>query len=257
MHSRKLKQRPPVFIFAATDGSGSAGALADCRTLTKANCLPLTVITAVTAQNFNGVHAYWRLSPTQVRRQFFALSIAAAAFKIGVIGGAEKAIAMCLDAHPAAPVVWDPVFAATAGGEFINPQELTALRRYVLPRTFIVTPNRRELLALSGEKEPQAAMKKLLSGGATHVLVTDWHGRGKTVRHLLFAGKGETPLWEAACARRRHVYHGSGCFFSSTIAARLAHGDSPAQAAARAQAATLRALTKAEKAPALGHQLII
>lgn len=247
--------RPIVQVYAAIDGGGGAGLLADCRTLTAAGCLPLAVTTAVTAQNLNGVSACWNLSPSRVRAQAAALTAAPKAIKIGVVGAAAAAVAACVKQHPTVPVVWDPVLAPTAGAAFVPPQQFRTLRRTLLPCTRVVTPNRAELMHLSGKKTVASAVAALLRGGARYVLATDINGGGRTVKNVLF--DGETPLWEATCRRRRGDYHGSGCLLSSMLAARLALGDDIVAAAAAAQKAVEQAMERAVSLPALGQQKML
>lgn len=243
------KPRPPVLIFAATDGTAGAGVVADCRTVLAAGCAPFAVVTGITAQNLSGVDAFWPLPAAQVRRQFAMSPAHPAAIKIGVVGNVA-AVAACLARlpgapEPGAPVVWDPVFAPSAGAVFNDAAAVAAMRRLLLPRAFVLTPNRRELLALADCRRAAAAAAALCRAGAAHVLVTDIDGRGAEVRHVLFAGG--KPQWEAKTPRRAATYHGSGCLFSSVLAARLAHGDAVDTAAAAAHQETLRAMDRADK----------
>ena len=253
--SRMRNARPIVKVYAAIDGGGGAGLLADCRTLTAAGCLPLAITTAVTAQNLNGVAACWNLPPARVRAQAAALTAAPAAIKIGVVGAAAAAVATCIRQPPTAPVVWDPVLAPTAGAAFVSPQQLHTLRRTLLPCAHVVTPNRAELLLLSGEQTVANAVAALLHGGARYVLATNINGGGRTVKNVLFGGGA--PLWEANSRRRRGDYHGSGCFFSSMLAARLALGDDIIAAATAAQQAVQQAVERAVSLPSLGRQKML
>ncbi|MBE8158231.1 MAG: bifunctional hydroxymethylpyrimidine kinase/phosphomethylpyrimidine kinase, partial [Betaproteobacteria bacterium] len=114
-----MKTPPAVLIFSAVDGTGGAGAFADNRAIAAAGCIPLSIITAVTAQNLDGVLACWRLPPQKIRAQFAALKNAPIrAVKIGVLHAAEAA-AECIDSLGGKiPVVWDPVLAPTFGAPF-------------------------------------------------------------------------------------------------------------------------------------------
>lgn len=248
----------PVAVFAGFDGSGGAGIIADCRTLTTAGCLPLSVVTAITAQNLNGVHAFWPLTAAQIRTQYAAYAGARlAAIKIGVVGSGAQAIADCLH-RTTAPVIWDPVLAPTRGAAFISPAALAGCKRLLLTRATVLTPNRRELLLLSGEKRIASAIKTLFAAGCRRLLITDINGGGKTVRHILLTQAAPvTPVWEVTAARRRGIYHGSGCLFSSMLAARLAHGDNSAQAAAAAHRSVIRAMDTAFTVPGLGRQKLL
>ena len=250
---------PLVAVFAAFDGSGGAGVLADCRAFAANHCLPLTALTAITAQNLNSVTACWALPPARVRAQFKATIASAtlAAVKIGVVGSAAATIGNCIR-KTQAPVVWDPVLAPTAGETFTAAGHLPDLRRHLLARADIITPNRRELLQLSGEKRVPAAIKTLFAAGCRTLLITDIEGRGKTVHHILLTpAASSTPLWEITDKRRTDTYHGSGCLFSSTLAAQLAHGKKIAEAATAAHRAVCRGMDNALSVPALGRQKLL
>lgn len=260
----KIPPPPPplLAVFAAMDGSGGAGVLADCRAAAAAQCLPLVVTTAITAQNLDGVAACWHLPAARVRAQFDALPADhLAAAKLGVAGSAAAiaVVAACLRGRRL-PVVWDPVLAPTAGAAFADDAALAAMRRHLLPLASVITPNRRELLQLGAAKTPADAIAKLLGGGAQHILVTDIDGRGKRVRHVLLsaaARKMAAPLWEMVDERRDAVYHGSGCLFSSTLAARLAQGDDIPAAATAAHQAVKTAMRNSLSLPALGRQRLL
>ena len=249
---------PPVAVFAGFDGSGGAGVIADCRALTAAGCLPIAFLTAVTAQNLDSVQACWPLTDKQVRTQTAAYSsLRPAAVKIGVTGDNTAAIAAWLR-RKAAPVVWDPVLAPTRGAAFVSDAALAAGKRRLLPLTTVITPNRSELLLLSGEKRPAAAVKALFAAGCRQLLITDINGKGKTVQHILLTTAAPaTPVWETTTARRDGSYHGSGCLFSSVLAARLAHGDDSARAAAAAHRRVLYAIKNALDAPLPGKQKLL
>ena len=250
-----IKTPPLVAIFAAMDGSGGAGLLADCRAITAGGCLPLAVATAITAQNLDGVAACWTLPPLQIQQQFTAYPAASlAAVKIGVVGRAATAIAGCLRGSEQ-PIVWDPVLAPSTGAAFITPVALAGVCRQLLPLATVVTPNRAELLQLAGEKRTAAAIRRLFAAGGRQLLITDIDGHGKNVRHvLLTAAAAKTPLWETTTPRRADTYHGSGCLFSATLAAQLAQGENMPAAAVAAHNTVCQAMEHALAIPALGRQ---
>lgn len=249
-----MKTPPLVMIISAVDGTGGAGLIADCRAVSAAGGVPIAIATGLTAQNLDGVQAFWPASAQQLRAQFAAMENAKpSAVKIGAIGGSVSVIARHLPGN--APIVWDPVLSPTAGKPFVHDRQIKQMLSAILPRTDIVTPNRSELLRLSGCDDVTLGTQTLLSAGAKMVLATDLAGGGE-VRHALYDG-GAQPLWRAKCRRRRGDFHGSGCLFSTTLATRLALGDSPAQAAARAQRTTQSALQSALRLPSLGAQKLI
>ena len=115
-----------VAVFAATDGSGGAGLLADCRAIAKAGCRPLAVATGVSAQNLDAFFGLWQVPPSVVIAQFAALScMPVAAVKIGMLAGNAAAVGKCLRQIAPAPVVWDPVIAATAPATIAPPANNT------------------------------------------------------------------------------------------------------------------------------------
>lgn len=253
---------PVVVVFAGVDGGGGAGVLADCRAVAAVGGLPLAVTTAVTAQNLDGVAAVWHLSAARVRAQFACFAEAAreaAAVKVGVVGpAAAVAVAECARRCGGAPVVWDPVLAPSAGVAFAAGGGEAALWR-CLPRVAAVaTPNRGELLRFAREKRVAAAVARWFEAGCAAVLVTDVDGGGGWVRHVLWtAAAPRTPLWEARCERLPARYHGTGCLFSATLAARLARGDAVAAAAEAAHAVVWAAMRAAVAVPALGGQRLL
>lgn len=255
-----MKNPPAVLIFSAFDGTGGAGALADGRAVLSAGGLPLSVLTAATAQNLDGVLDFWRMPAQRVRAQFLALKNAPVrAVKIGVLG-APSAAAECLDllaeaAGKEIPSVWDPVLSPTFGAPFAPARQIGLLKKHILPRAFMLTPNRKELAALSGESGAAAGARRLREGGARFVLAKDVRP-GAEVCHELYGEDGRV-VWRARCKRRRGEFHGGGCFLSSYLAARLAAGDSPEAAAAAAHQQTLAAIDRARRIPALGRQFLL
>lgn len=216
------------------------------------------------------------------------------AIKVGVVGGGQTArvIAKITDgingeygtqstppcstaaagedtaaADTSPPLVWDPVFAPSSGAAFSSPSQVRALRHALLPRAAVITPNRAELLALAQEKTVSAALKTLFSAGARRILVTDIDGRGRHVTSALFlrAGAAAAPAavapeaaWEARAPRARAAFHGSGCLFSSALAAALAaRKNSWPRAAASAHNTVQKAIAAARRVPALGRQHLL
>ena len=252
-----MKTPPIVLIFAATDGTGGAGVLADCRTAAVAGTQPLAIITGITAQNLDGVVNFWRTPAAQVRAQFAALYKAPiAAVKIGVVGDAAATIAACLQQLGDIPIVWDPILSPTDGAPFVQQRHINNICRHLLPRATIITPNRQELAILSASDDVAEGAHILTAAGADMVLVTDVGG-GAHVRHELYAANHCRPLWRGRCWRRRGDYHGSGCLLATVLAARLAAGDLPIAAAAAAHKAVLLAMSRARTIPELGRQKLI
>ncbi len=250
---------PAVLCFAATDPTGGAGLQADLLTLASLGCLPLSVVTAVTAQDTRGVASLLALEPEWIARQarIVLADIAVAAFKIGVLGSARnaEAIAQLLAAHPGTPVVLDPVLASGRGDALANDEVLQVMRTQLLPRTTLATPNSLEARRLSGAgagADLAQCAGELLGLGCKYVLVTGTHEPGTQVINTLY-GAGSKPR-EEAWPRLPGEYHGSGCTLASALAALLAKGLDVPAATRAAQEYTWKAL-QAGFAPGRGQRL--
>ena len=282
--TRKSAKPPLVLVFAATDGTGGAGIIADCRAIEAAGAIPLAVVTAITAQNLNGVLSYQTISPRYVREQFAALKKAnIAAVKIGVVGVAARVIAECLDELTKLtklPIVLDPVLSPTSGSAFADKEQQKHLLKYLLPRTTVITPNSKELAALSGRRQIATGAQTLLNAGTSSVLITDVKVAQKTYCQLFTSPSSQstkktakthaantikqsvknppiTPCQSIHIKRRAGEYHGGGCFLSSFLAAELAAGESLTTATLNAQRATLKAVDNAITLPLLGKQKLL
>lgn len=220
--------RPVVMTLAGNDPSGGAGIAADIETLVSLGCHPAPVILALTAQDTRDVRALWPIAPNQVLEQARAVldDMPVAAFKIGVIGTADNAAALqeILTAHPAIPVVLDPVLAAGGGGALADGQLLAALRALLLPRTTVLTPNSVEARRLAPEGDTlEACAMALLARGCRYVLITGGH-EAEPATEVVNTLYGDNRLLESwRWPRLPGEHHGSGCTLASAIAALLAH----------------------------------
>lgn len=241
---------PAVLAFAASDPTGGAGIQADLLTLARLGCHPLSVVTGLTVQDTRGVQALWPVEAGRVAQQAECVlaDIAVAAFKLGVLGTADVvgAVAGILDAHPAIPVVLDPVLASGRGDALSDAGTLQALRDLLLPRVTVLTPNSMEARRLAGAS-PDAPLDecadRLVAMGCAHVLVTGTHEPGVDVCNTLYSARGR--VREDRWPRLPAEYHGSGCTLASAVAAGLSHGLDVEEAVQRAQAFTWKALEAA------------
>ncbi|HXW16967.1 MAG TPA: bifunctional hydroxymethylpyrimidine kinase/phosphomethylpyrimidine kinase, partial [Candidatus Acidoferrales bacterium] len=171
-----------------------------------------------------------------------------AAVKIGMLGTKANAVAVAefLDKHKFVHVVLDPVTKPTAGmAELIDESGLKFLRDEFIRRATLITPNIPEAELLAGipvkdVNDMKAAALKLAEQGAKAVIVTGGHLE-KPVDVLLEGGV-VSPL--AGEAVKSENTHGSGCTFSSAIAAQLALGQQLHEAAILAKAYVTKAIEK-------------
>jgi hydroxymethylpyrimidine/phosphomethylpyrimidine kinase len=237
-------------ILAGNDPSGGAGLAADIETLVSLGCHPAPVVTALTVQDTRDVRALLPVDAESVLAQARAIldDMPVAAFKIGVIGSADNAAAIhsLLTAHPAIPVVLDPVLAAGGGTELADKSLIELIQTLLLPLTTVLTPNSLEARRLAPEADTlNACAIALLARGCQYVLISGGHEPGEEVINALYGNNRllETFRWP----RLPHQYHGSGCTLAAAIAALLAQGHelysgSPNSAIYRAQNYTWQSL---------------
>ena len=236
---------PRVLSIAGSDSGGGAGVQADLKAFAACGAHGMTAITAITAQNTVGVEAVQSIAPEIVIAQVRAVveDIGVDAVKIGMLGDTVTiaAVIEALDLLPeGTPIVVDPVMVAESGARLLDEEAVQALRTKVVSRATVVTPNLPEARVLAGaqEGEPEALARKVHALGAEVVVVTGGH-REQAV-DVFFDGDR---LEELAGERYEHgAAHGSGCTHSSTLAACLARGQSPLEAAEKARKAAGQAV---------------
>jgi hydroxymethylpyrimidine/phosphomethylpyrimidine kinase len=229
---------PAVLSIAGSDSGGGAGIQADLKAFARCGVHGMTAITAITAQNTVGVEAVEAVSPETIVAQVGAVAedIGVDAVKIGMLGTVETvdAVVEALALVGEAPVVIDPVMVAESGAVLLDADARAALLERLLPLATVLTPNIPEARALTaaGARESQEDLaRELIALGPRAVVVTGGHS--ERVVDLFFDGR------EAAEITGAHhpdgAAHGSGCTHSSALAAFLAHGETPLQAARRAR----------------------
>lgn len=221
-----------VLIIAGSDSGGGAGIQADIKTVTMLDAYAATAITALTAQNTEGVFGVLPVPPDFVRRQIEVVldDIGADAIKTGMLHDLAviETIAAVLDERAAGiPLVVDPVMVAKGGARLIDPDALDGLKRLLIARADILTPNLPEAEILCGRKitspsEMRNAGESLLALGCRAVLVKGGHLSAETVSDVLVTPQ-RARMWESPRIATRHT-HGTGCTFASAIAAGLAQG---------------------------------
>jgi hydroxymethylpyrimidine/phosphomethylpyrimidine kinase len=238
---------PRVLSIAGSDSGGGAGIQADLKAFAACGVHGMTAITAITAQNTVGVSAVHPIPPEIIVEQvrMVAGDIGVDAVKIGMLGTVEtiEAVARALDELALqTPIVLDPVMVAESGAELLERSAQGSLIELLIPRATVVTPNVPEARALAGHSGGADDAESLARGvhalGPRAVVVTGGH-RERAI-DLFFDG---TQLVEIPGKRHpRGAAHGSGCTHSSVLAARLAWGDDPLQAARAAKEAASRAV---------------
>ena len=236
---------PRLLSIAGSDSGGGAGIQADLKAFARCGVHGMTAITAVTMQNTVAVTGVHPLPPEAIIGQVRAVAedIGVDGVKIGMLGTAEAihAVERALELVGDAPVVLDPVMVAESGAVLLDDDAREALRTRLVPRATVVTPNLPEarVLADAAHGEGADALSRAVHAlGAGAVVVTGGHSQNAT--DLFFDGaqmvaiEGERQPAGAA--------HGSGCTHSSALAAQLALGLEPVDAARRAKAIAAEAV---------------
>ncbi|HLI61309.1 MAG TPA: bifunctional hydroxymethylpyrimidine kinase/phosphomethylpyrimidine kinase [Solirubrobacteraceae bacterium] len=248
-----------ALTIAGSDSGGGAGIQADLKAFAACGVHGMTAITAITAQSTVGVDAIESVSPAMIRAQVRAVArdIGVDAVKVGMLGTAETIVAVAgaldelgeiLPTRP--PVVLDPVMVSESGARLLERDARRALVEELLPRVTVATPNLPEARVLAGatadedgaladEAHPRAddalsdgedvlALARAVRAlGPAVVIITGGHRA--TAADLYHDGMRTEEI-----EGERHpagAAHGSGCTHSSVLAARLALGDDPLEAA--------------------------
>lgn len=245
---------PIAVTIAGSDSSGGAGIEADLKTFSALGVYGAAVITALTAQNTQGVFAIHDVPADFIAAQINAVftDLEVGAVKIGMLGtaAAVDVVAAALDRYRPRNVVLDPVMVASSGDQLLAANALGRLRE-LLARTRVVTPNLLEAATLLGalpahdEDEMRAQARKLLELGPGAVLIKGGHGGGPESVDLLVEGDACLRLAAPRVATRNT--HGTGCTFASAIAAGLAKGLSLEDAAKEAKSYVSAAIAAADR----------
>lgn len=242
--------RPCVLTVAGSDSGGGAGIQADLKTFHTHAVHGTCAITAVTSQNTRAVTAVHSLPAAHIRSQIAAIrdDFAIAAWKTGMLADARtiRAVADGMQGHDGHYVL-DPVMISTSGAALLQSSAIGALRRYLLPRASLITPNLPEAAALSGlpvrrSSDLDRIARRLLDEGAQAVLIKGGHQRGSQVVDRLYWGGNTREFIHDRLARNGH---GTGCTLAAAIVSNLALGLDLAQACARATDFVHAALLKA------------
>lgn len=229
---------PIVLAIAGHDPSGGAGIQADIEAIGANGCIPATVITCLTIQDSAHVHELHPLDPALVERGIRTLlaDFPVRMLKIGLIGsaGIGRMLARLLAEHPQIPLVYDPVLASGAGRSLADDGLIEVVRRQLLPRTTVLTPNSIEARRIAGEEDLGQAAIRLRELGCRNLLITGTHETDSEEVVNRFYGR-HGGYSESSWPRLPGEYHGSGCTLASAIAALLARGLPTADAVEQAQ----------------------
>jgi hydroxymethylpyrimidine/phosphomethylpyrimidine kinase len=232
---------------AGYDPSAGAGVLADLKTFAALGVYGMATITTLTIQSTLGVRKVIGLDPGTVIETLDCLAgdVRFAAIKVGMLGNGTVAAAVMawLEGQKNVPVVLDPVMKSSSGKDLLDSAGCEILRRAGLARASWITPNLAELAVLTEELAPTNSEETEKKALKLHRMATE---RGNpTLKIIVTGGHAKKPddllLLDGKCRWFRGEWvetsstHGTGCTFSSALAARIALGDEPFEAVANAK----------------------
>lgn len=221
---------PHVLVVAGTDSSGGAGIARDVETLAAFGVRACLAVSAVTAQTDGRVEHVECMSPGIVEQQMLAALAGGRvrAIKLGMLARPETALAVhnVLSAHPAMPIIVDPVLVSSSGRQLMEGNGIAAYEM-LFPLATLLTPNLPELAMLTGcvkacnEDEATDQARQLIEWGARAVLVKGGHAIGREAVDLLVQ---RNSVSRHSAPRLNVSMRGTGCALASAVAANLALG---------------------------------
>jgi hydroxymethylpyrimidine/phosphomethylpyrimidine kinase len=230
-----------VLTIAGSDCSGGAGIQADLKTFSALGVYGMSVITAVTAQNTQGVFAVQNISRDMIAKQIEAIfdDIEVDGVKIGMVSQVQtiEVIAEQLRRYAPQTIVVDPVMVSKSGYHLLNPQAEVTLIKELLPLAMLITPNIPEAEVITRKpiqtlEQMEEAARTIYQMGPRKVLIKGGHLEGDAI-DILYDGQEFSYFSTPRIATKNT--HGTGCTLSSAITANLALGYSVKEAVALAK----------------------
>lgn len=241
-----------ALTIAGSDSGGGAGIQADLKTFSALGCYGMSAVTALTAQNTQGVTAIHPVPPGFVEAQLEAIfsDMGTDAVKVGMLYSAEliAAVAAQLRKHRAGAIVLDTVMVSQSGHRLLRDDAVEAFKTLLIPLADVITPNLPEAAVLLGKGEEAlqdlpAAARALARLGSAAVLLKAGHLETNAESNDVLYLAAEERLVELKAPRiATRNNHGTGCTLSAAVAAHLAHGLGIEEAARKAKDYIQRAI---------------
>ncbi|MFH0933057.1 MAG: bifunctional hydroxymethylpyrimidine kinase/phosphomethylpyrimidine kinase [Nitrospirota bacterium] len=238
-----------ALTIAGSDPTGGAGLQADLKVFRAFEVLGLSVVSAITAQNTEGVDSLLPIERDFLEKQLHTLlsDMRPDAIKIGMLfsSWAVELVAEIIKEYSLSNLVIDPVTVSSSGMPLAENGTLDALREILFPLSKLITPNIYEASVLTGvtienKKNMEEAAKILKDMGPEVVVITGGHLE-EIALDLYYDGEFHAVEGE----KIKGEYHGTGCAFSAAITASLALGHTPLESVRRAKEFINKAIKKA------------
>jgi len=219
-----LKPKSKILIIAGSDSSGGAGIQADIKTVTSLGSYAMTAITAVTAQNTNGVKSVIPIPENEIKNQIVYTSrdIKPDAIKIGMLHSSKvvEKVIQSLRQIKVKKIILDPVMVAKGGTKLIDAKAIQIIKKKLIQNVSLITPNIPEAEILTGNKIKNKedmifAANQLINLGAKNVLIKGGHLKSKKVEDI-FLSKSDFKIFVSLRYNTKNT-HGTGCTLSSAI----------------------------------------
>lgn len=253
--SMRNKPTPIALTIAGSDSGGGAGIQADLKTFSALGAYGCSVLTALTAQNTQGVQAILDVPADFIKAQLDSVfsDIAVNAVKIGMLSQSEviRTVREGLDQYGVEQLVVDPVMVATSGDKLLQDEAINTLKEWLIPRATIITPNLPEAAVLLDCPIPddmddmEAMLVPLYNLGCQSVLLKGGHLSDNESIDLFYDGDNVHYLASPRYPTRNT--HGTGCTLSAAITALLASGLPLPEAVAQAKAYIANAISHADE----------
>ena len=219
-----MKPKSKILIIAGSDSSGGAGIQADIKTITALGSYAMTAVTAITSQNTKGVNSIVPISPKEILNQiiFTSKDIKPDAIKIGMLHSSKViySIIKSLNNIKVKKIILDPVMVSKGGTKLIDNEAINLLRKELIKRVTLITPNipEAEILTktkIKNKEDMIFAAHKLIRLGAKNVLIKGGHLKSKKVEDI-FLNKLDLKIFISSRYNTKNT-HGTGCTLSSAI----------------------------------------
>ena len=219
-----MKIKSKILIIAGSDSSGGAGIQADIKTATSLGVYSMTAVTAVTIQNTTGVKSVIPLPAKEIYNQIIYTSkdIRPNAIKIGMLHSTStiNEVLKSLNKIKINKIILDPVMVAKGGSKLISEVAIQMMKKKLLNKVSLITPNLPEAQILTGVKiesieDMILASKKLIELGVPNVLIKGGHFKSKKV-HDIFVNKKQIKIFISKRLNTKNT-HGTGCTLSTAI----------------------------------------
>ncbi len=226
-----MKPKSKILIIAGSDSSGGAGIQADIKTVTTLGGYAMTAVTAITVQNTTGVKSVVAINPKEIEKQilFTCKDIKPDAVKIGMLHSSKVILSVtkALNKIKTKKIILDPVMVAKGGFKLINEKAIKTLKKKLLKKAYLITPNIPEAELLTKTKIENVndivkAANILLKLGVKNVLIKGGHTKSNTINDV-FVNKNNLKIFKNKKIITRNT-HGTGCTLSSAITTFFACG---------------------------------